>query len=108
MVMEGEQGGVRSAKREYCNVQWVRGPSSETGRENSGGFAGEVSVTVFVAPELKLPRGKITCLGWTKTVEVHPLWFIKRGKPHEYVPNMELVYNSVSHIMASPFRIHAW
>ena len=104
MVMEGEQGGVRPAKGVYCNVQWVRGPLSEIEREKVGGWAEEVSVKVLVAPERKFPRGKITCLDWIKTEEVHPFWFIKRGKPHEDVPNMELAYNSVSHIMAAPFQ----
>ena len=41
---------------------------------------------------------------FNKDGEFSSIWFIKRGKPHEDVPSMELVYNSVSHIMASPFQ----
>ena len=104
MVMDGDREGVRPPKGVYCNVQWVRGPITKAEKEKFGDVIVEVSVKVFVAPEHKLPKGKIDSLDWTAKEEVHPFWFIKRGKPHEDAPNMELVYNSVSHIMASPLK----
>ena len=105
MVMEGEQNGVPPRNGVYCNVDWLRRPTSKAELDEFGDVADEVSVKVFDAPEVKLPKASVNySLEWTKTEEMHPFWFIKRGKHHEDIPNMELIYGHVNHIMASGFE----
>ena len=35
---------------------------------------------------------------WTTTEEMHPFWFLVRGKEHDKT-NMEMVYNNVQNVM---------
>ena len=101
MVMEHEPG-VRSPKGVTCNVEWAMTP---TALEVSKGLeTKEIALKVFISPELKLPKAKCTDLEWTKTEDVHPFWFIKRSCKADVVKNMEVVYESVQHLITAPFK----
>jgi hypothetical protein len=101
MVMENEPG-VRHPKGVTCDVQWRSTPNAV---DLSKGLEGkDVKVKVFISPELKLPKARPIDLDWTKTEEVHPFWFIKRSCKEEDVKNMELIFDSVQHIISAPFK----
>ena len=101
MVMENEPG-VRHPKGVTCDVQWRSTPNAV---DLSKGLEGkDVKVKVFISPELKLPKARSIDLDWTKTEEVHPFWFIKRSCKEEDVKNMELIFDSVQHIISAPFK----
>ena len=105
MVMEGEQNGVRTRNGVYCNVDWNGRSVGKVDVEKFGGESEDVSVKVFISPEWKLPKGDtIESLDWTKNEELHPFWFIKRAKPLHEIPNMELIYCPVNHILAFGFE----
>jgi len=72
--------------------------------ERSGEFAAEVSVNVFIAPEVKVPKGKVNTALACANGELHPFWFIKRGVGPEKT-NMELVYLSTSTLLACDTRV---
>ena len=61
-----------------------------------------MSVKVFIAPEVKAPKGVVNeVLDWTMTEELHPFWFVKRAQPKtEDKPNMELVFLATQQILA--------
>ena len=100
MVMEGEQGGVRPRNGVHCKVDWTRRSVSSAEIEEFCELVDEVSVDVFIAPEMKMPKGTINeNVEWTLSEELHPFWFVKRGTPQD-TPNMELMYLSASHINA--------
>ena len=68
--------------------------------EEFGELVDEVSVNVFIAPEVKVPKGKLNeAVEWTMTEELHPFWYVKRGQPEDK-KNMELVFLSTSQILA--------
>ena len=65
-----------------------------------GGEEDDVTVKVFVGPEVRAPKGKPNeALEWTMSEELHPFWFVKRGQPWD-TPNMELIFLAASHIIA--------
>ena len=101
MVMEKDPG-PRHPKGVTCEVERATTP---TELDLSKGIEGtEVNVKVFISPELKLPKARSIDLDWTKTEEVHPFWFIKRSCKEEDVKNMELIFDSVQHIISAPFK----
>ena len=68
--------------------------------EQFGELVDEVSVNVFIAPEVKVPKGNVNeALEWTTAEELHPFWFVRRGEPEDET-NMKLVYLSTSKILA--------
>jgi hypothetical protein len=68
--------------------------------EAFGELVDEVSVNVFIAPEVKVPKGKMNeAVEWTMTEELHPFWYVKRGQPEDK-KNMELVFLSTQQILA--------
>ena len=56
MVMEGEQGGVRPRNGVNCKVDWIRRSVSSVEVEEFRELVDEVSVNVFIAPEVKVPK----------------------------------------------------
>ena len=48
-----------------------------------------------------MPKAKSIGLDWTKTEEVHPFWWIKRSCKEEDVKNMEIIYESATHIVSA-------
>ncbi len=57
-------------------------------------------MNVFIAPEVKVPKGKMNeAVEWTMTEELHPFWYVKRGQPEDK-KNMELVFLSTQQILA--------
>ena len=101
MVMEGEQGGVRPRNGVQCTVDWARKSVSERDKEVHGDDVEDVSVDVFVAPEVRSPSGMPNeALQWTRSAELHLFWFVKRAQPWE-TSNMELVYVKMDQIIAS-------
>ena len=100
MVMEGEQGGVRPRNGVNCTVDWRRRSVSSDEIKNFGELVDEVSVNVFIAPEVKVPKGKLNdAVELTMTEELHPFWYVKRGQPEDQ-KNMELVFLSSQQILA--------
>jgi hypothetical protein len=100
MVMEGEQGGVRPRNGVNCKVDWRRRSVSSDEIKNFGELVDEVSVNVFIAPEVKVPKGKLNeAVEWTMTEELHPFWYVKRAQPEDK-NNMELVFLSTQQILA--------
>ena len=100
MVMEGEQGGVRPRNGVNCKVDWQRRSVSSVEVKEFGELVDEVSVNVFIAPEVKVPKGKLNdAVEWTMTEELHPFWYVKRGQPEDK-KNMELVFLSTQQILA--------
>ena len=100
MVMEGEQGGVRPRNGVNCKVDWQRRSVSSVEVEEFGELVDEVSVNVFIAPEVKVPKGTVNeAVEWTMTEELHPFWYVKRGQPEDQ-KNMELVFLSSQQILA--------
>ena len=100
MVMEGEQGGVRPRNGVNCTVDWRRRSVSSDEIKNFGELEDEVSVNVFIAPEVKVPKGNLNvAVEWTMTEELHPFWYVKRGQPEDQ-KNMELVFLSSQQILA--------
>ena len=100
MVMEGEQGGVRPRNGVNCTVDWARRSVNKQDKSKYGDEEDDVSVKVFVAPEVKAPKGKPNeALEWTMSEELHPFWFVKRGQPWD-TSNMELIFLAASHIIA--------
>ena len=98
MVMENEPG-VRHPRGVTCTVTWATSPSDD---ERDRGLEGiEVKMNVFIQPEFKLPKAKSLGLEWTKTEEVHPFWWIKRSCKEEDVKNMEMIYESATHIVSA-------
>ena len=63
----------------------------------------DVSVTVFVGPEVRVPKGKPNALEWAMSEELHPFWYVKRGQPED-TKNMELVFLSTSQILACDMK----
>ena len=83
-----------------CKVDWRRRSVSSDEIKNFGELVDEVSVNVFIAPEVKVPKGKMNeAVEWTMTEELHPFWYVKRGQPEDK-KNMELVFLSTSNILA--------
>ena len=104
MVMDGEQGGVRPRNGVNCTVDWTRRSVSPSEIEEFGELVDEVSVNVFISPEMKTPKGMPNeALEWTCSEELHPFWFVKRGKPEDK-PNMKLMFLSTSQILACEIR----
>ena len=100
MVMEGEQGGVRPRNGVYCRVTWTRREERISEREKFGDVVEDFAVSVFIAPGAKLPKDIVNeAIDWTMAEEMHPFWFVQRGKEHD-TTNMELVYNNVQNIMS--------
>ena len=100
MVMEGEQGGVRPRNGVNCKVDWRRRSVSSVEIKNFGELVDEVSVNVFIAPEVKVPKGKLNdAVEWTMTEELHPFWYVRRGEPADKT-NMGLVFLSAQKILA--------
>ena len=61
-------------------------------------------MNVFIAPEVKLPRGTVDeALEWTMSEELHPFWFVKRAQAEDK-PNMELLFLSTSQILACDIK----
>ena len=51
-----------------------------------------------------MPKGMPNeALEWTCSEELHPFWFVKRGKP-EGKPNMKLMFITASHIVACDIK----
>lgn len=104
MVMDGEQGGARPRNGVHCTVDWTRRSVSPPEIEGFGELVDEVSVNVFIAPEVKTPKGMPNeALEWTMSEEQHPFGFVKRGKPGDK-PNMKLMFLSTSQILACEIR----
>ena len=83
-----------------CKVDWQRRSVSSVEVEEFGELVDEVSVNVFIAPEVKVPKGKMNeAVEWTMTEELHPFWYVKRGQPEDK-KNMELVFLSTQQILA--------
>ena len=100
MVMDGEQGGVRVRNGVNYTVDWTRRWVSVVEVEEFGELVDEVSVNVFIAPEVKVPKGNVNeAVEWTMTEELHPFWYVKRGQPEDKT-NMELVFLPTSQILA--------
>ena len=100
MVMDGEQKNGRPRNGVQCWVDWCSRPSSTDDKRKFGTDVDDVHVNVFVAPEVKTPKGMPNeALEWTKSEELHPFWFVKRGTPCDK-PNMELIFLAASHIIA--------
>ena len=100
MVMDGEQGGVRPRNGVDCTVDWARRSVSPSEIEEFGELVDEVSVNVFVSPEVEMPKGMPNeALEWICSEELHPSWFAKRGKPEDK-PNMKLMFITASQIVA--------
>ena len=73
MVMEGEQGGVRPCNGVNCTVDWTQRSVSPSEIEEFGELVDEVSVNVFIAPEVKTPKGMPNeALEWTMPEDLHP------------------------------------
>ena len=100
MVMENE-AGVRHPRGVTCTVEWATCPSDS--HRDRGLEVKELKLNVFIQPEYKLPKAKLIALDWTKTEEVHPFWWIKRSCKEEDVKNMEIIYESVTHIISAPY-----
>ena len=80
-------------------AEWATGP---TDLERSKGLeVKEVKLNVFIQLEFKLPKAKSLGLEWTKTEEVHPFWWIKRSCKEEDEKNMEMIYESATHIVSA-------
>ena len=65
---------------------------------------------MFISPEVKMPTGMPNeALEWTCSEELHPYWFVKRGKPEDK-PNMKLMLLSESQILACDINdlVTAW
>ena len=104
MVMEGEQGGVRPRNGVNCTVDWTQRSVSPSEIEEFGELVDEVSVNVFISPEAKTPKGMPNeALEWTCSEELHPFWFVKRGKPEDK-PNMKLMFITASEIVACDIK----
>jgi hypothetical protein len=104
MVMDGEQGGVRPRNGVHCSVDWTRRSVSNAEIEQFCELVDEVSVNVFIAPETKLPKGRVNeAVEWTMSEELHPFWFVKRAQADDK-PNMELVFLSTSQILACDIK----
>ena len=104
MVMEGEHGGVRPRIGVNCTVDWARRSVSSVEVKEFGDLVDEVSVNVFIAPEVKVPKGNVNeALEWTMSEEFHPFWHVKRGQAEDK-PNMELVFLSTSQILACDIK----
>ena len=100
MVMEGEQEGARPRNGVYCRVEWTRRPVGFAEVAKYGEREDDVSVKVFIMPEVKVPKGNPDeALEWTMSEELHPFWFVKRGGAED-TTNMKLVYLSTSQILA--------
>ena len=100
MVMDGEQGGVRPRNGVNCKVDWTRRSVSSVEVEEFGELVDEVSVNVFIALEMKVPKCNVNeAVEWTMTEELHPFWYVKRGQPEDKT-NMALVFLSTSQILA--------
>ena len=100
MVMDGEAGGVRVRNGVNCKVDWTRRSVSSAEVEEYGELLDEVSVNVFIVPEMKQPKGNVNeALEWTMTEDLHPFWYVKRGQPEDKT-NMELVFLPTSQILA--------
>ena len=83
-----------------CKVYWQRRSVSSVEVEEFGELVDEVSVNVFIVPEVKVPKGNVNeAVEWTMTEELHPFWYVKRGQPEDK-KNMELVFLSTSQILA--------
>ena len=103
MVMEDDQCGARPRNGVCCTVYFTRHLESIAETVRSGEFAAEASVNVFIAPEVKVPKGKVnTALAWANG-ELHPFWLVKRGVGPEKT-NMKLVYLSTSNSLACDTR----
>ena len=88
----------------HCKVDWIRRSVSSAEIKEYGELVDEVSVDVFIAPEMKMPKGTINeNVEWTMSEELHPFWFVKRGKPEDK-PNMELLFLSTSQIRACDIK----
>ena len=48
--------------------------------------------------------GKALELDWTNSEDVHPFWFTKRAGKNDDAANMEMIYDSVVHVIACPFE----
>ena len=102
--MDGEQGGVRPRNGVNCSVDWTRRSVSKAEIEQFCELVEEVSVNVFIAPETKLPKGRVNeAVEWTMSEELHPFWFVKRAQADDK-PNMELVFLSTSQILACDIK----
>ena len=100
MVMDGEQDGVRPRNGVNCTVEWTRRSVSVAEVEEFGELLDEVSVNVFIAPEMQQPKGNVNeAMEWTMSEELHPFWYVKRGQPEDKT-NMELVFLPTSQILA--------
>ena len=65
MVMEDDQCGARPRNGVCCTVSFTRHLESIVELERSGEFAADVSVNVFIAPEVNVPKRKVnTALAW--------------------------------------------
>ena len=100
MVMDGEQKNGRPRNGVQCWVDWCSRPSSTDDKRKFGTDVDDVHVNVFVAPEVKTPKGMPNeALEWTKSEELHPFWFVKRGTPCDK-PNMELIFLTTAHLIS--------
>ena len=100
MVMDGEQNGVRPRNGVNCTVEWTRRSVSVAEVEEFGELLDEVSVNVFIAPEMQQPKANVNGdMDWTTSEQLHPFWYVKRGQPEDKT-NMELVFLPTSQILA--------
>ena len=83
-----------------CTVEWTRLSVSVAEVEEFGELTDEVSVNVFIAPEMQQPKANVNGdMNWTTSEQLHPFWYVKRGLPED-TTNMELVFLSTSQILA--------
>ena len=61
MVMEDDQCGARPRNCVYCTVSFTRHSASNAELERFGKLVPEVSVNVFIAPEVKVPKRQGEC-----------------------------------------------
>ena len=66
--------------------------------------ASDVSISVHVQPELKVPTKGQKGLDWSQSDVVHPCWFIKRTDKDETTANADLIQQDVTHVMACSFK----
>ena len=99
MVMEGEQGGYRPRNGVYCRVSWAKREESKTETDKFGELSEHVEVSVFISPEVRVPKNSVDeSTDWTTSEEMHPFWFLLRGREHD-MTNMVMVYDNVTNVL---------
>ena len=99
MVMEGEQGGYRPRNGVYCRVSWTKLEESKAETDKFGELSEPVEVSVFISPEMKVPKNSVDAsTDWTASEEMHPFWFLLRGREHD-MTNMVMVYDNVTNVL---------